>query len=101
MRRPFPQGLWMRPAQVLTRGDMSAILTPGEGGFVAALLAARGAVLSQEELIAGLWPHADGGPLTAADVLRQWTDRARPKVAPLGIEIVVRRSFGYAARVTP
>lgn len=82
----------------IRRSEREIYLAPNQWRIMAALIAARGALVSREAIVDLLWGHCeDGGPLGAHGAIRVHLSKARKRIASLGLLIVNQHGGGYAA----
>lgn len=86
----------------IARGGRSARLTPYEFWIAAAILSARGVMVTNDDIIEVLYAHAaDGGPDSANVIVRSRICYLRPRLAMLSIKIVNIPWRGYCAELEP
>lgn len=72
----------------------------GPGEIMARLFAARGGLVSREEIVDALHGHDEsGGPLGALECNRVTIFRLRQRLKTLGIKIVTEHGRGYRVEV--
>lgn len=82
----------------IRRGERVAQLTPSRFQITAAIIAARGGVVTASEIIDHAWGlREDGGPLTAQRAITVAVCIVRRQIASLGLEIKNVHSLGYRA----
>lgn len=93
---------WHRSLNLIESPYGSAILTATKGRIFDTVWRAKPEAVSLDQLVARVWPGADGGPDWPDNNIRVHCSRLRAKLAPLGI--VLNHGFkgtsGYYLAIT-